>query len=283
MEKEDIQRVLSNILKHTPEVKLRAGKKYAHGRTEPGGLIAVAALRDSVRISFITSGKGNDIDVDAFLDWVNKSGILAETDSDGIRFKIREGLRNKEKREVFAEISYDGRNEDEIVADAVKAYRLLLEKVRGSFSPKSEAQSGANEKEEVGSVQLSMTLNFNNGENGEQYGVDYEAQIEDPDLASLLINLLSDPSEENLERAITVMFGNPEFDDVEELGQLYNDVNPRIQKIREKLGWHETTVEFLDLEVDGNSIDLDELTAERLTDDLRLEVLPSEGKCYLLI
>ena len=145
MNSNEIEEILDRILDHAPEVKRRAGKNYAHGRTDPGGLISVAALKDLVRVSFIISGQANEIDAEGFYDWVNKSGILAASTPEITGFEIRQGQKNKSKIEVCAEIPFEGRSVDEVVTDSVIAYKLLIDKLGDTFEMKGVAGTNSEE------------------------------------------------------------------------------------------------------------------------------------------
>lgn len=175
MDKEDIQQMLSRILDHTPEVKIRAGKQYAHGRTEPGALISVSALKDRTRVSFITEGRANDVSADEFLRWVNESGIMAIQVSGSIGYEIRKGVKNKNKIEIYADIPYEGRSEADIVAETVVAYNTLLEKLSGSF--KIKTSDNAPSDDEHGDF------------DGEKYPT-YHILIADTDSDSILANVV---------------------------------------------------------------------------------------------
>jgi flagellar basal body rod protein FlgB len=280
MDKAKINDVLKDVLAHTPEVSLRAGKPYAHGKTEPGGLIAVTALKDRIRVSFITSAKGNDVNSEDFLNWVNKSGILGITIYDEPVFTIKEGSINSSKREVCAEIFYSARSSDEIIADTLRAYNALMEKLSGTFTPKKSTSTPVTSGN---TVDLHMTLNFNDEDTGSQHEEDYAVRVDDPTTVQKLLNLLEDPSETNLENAVTAMFANPDYDGSEALGSLYSDLNPKLHSVRKELGWEETIVEFMDIEIDSNTVDLDEETTERLTDDLRLQLVNADNSSYLLL
>lgn len=141
MNQEAISQLLTNIVQQIPELKRQSGKTYAHARTDPGALLSVHAMRDRVRVSFITSGRGSDIDSKKFLEWANESKILSEDAVTGLCFAIREGAKNKEKREVYCDIIYENQSESEVITRTMLAYRTLLEKLNESFHVKSQNAS----------------------------------------------------------------------------------------------------------------------------------------------
>ena len=278
MDKENINRVLMKILDHTPEVKLRAGKQYAHGRTEPGGLISVAALKDRMRVSFITEGKGNDISANQFLEWVNKSGIMSAKPFEDKSFLLREGSKNTDKREVCAEITYEDRTEDEIVTDTVTAYNTLLENLSGSFEPKvmSTAELDAQPDEEtVGYKEIALTFLYSNGDTGEHYDEDssYLVKSQSQRLQESLDDWLARRDEESLKRFAIDLMGHPGFNGCEHYGVAFEELKEVFfWRGVDKLGWGDVMVQILGITVGGKDMELSDIEIEILGEDCKVRL-----------
>lgn len=278
MNKEEISRVLSKILDHTPEVKLRAGKQYAHGRTEPGGLISVAALKDRIRVSFITEGKANDVSTGRFLSWVNESGIMGAKAVGDVGFLLREGSINTDKREICAEIPYDMRSEEDIITDTVSAYNALLEKLSGSFEPKSMNSSRPMEQsEDKSEVPKVVTLDFrySNGDTGEDFEeAGYEIKVTSEVLQKSLVNWLNLRDEESLARFAIALIGNPSYNECAEYGAAFEELKEVFfWRGVNKLGWGDVMVEISDIAIDGETIDLTEMERATFDEDCKVQLV----------
>ena len=281
MDKENINRVLMKILDHTPEVKLRAGKQYAHGRTEPGGLISVAALKDRMRVSFITEGKGNDISANRFLEWVNDSGVMRTKAFNENSFLLSEGAKNTDKREVCAEITYETRTEDEIVTDTITAYSTLLGKLSGFFEPKvfSTAELNAQPDEEMAEYkEIALTFLYSNGDTGEQFdegeeGSAYIVTSQSSRLQESLNNWLARRDEESLKQFMIDLIGDPEFNGCDERGVAFNELKEVFfWRGVDKLGWGDVMVQVFGIVVDGDEIELSDLEMETLGEECKVQL-----------
>lgn len=279
MDKEDRNRILSNILDHTPEVKLRAGKNYAHGRTEPGGLISVAALKDRTRVSFITEGKTNDISADQFLGWVNDSGIMRAKAFDEEGFLLREGSKNNDKREICVEITYEGRSEDDILTDTVAAYNTLLEKLSGFFEPKvinAAELNGKADEEPVKSKEITLTFLYSNGDTGEDYEEEsgYVLKSQNQRLQEALNDWLVLRDDEHLKRFAIELMGNPSFNGCEHYGVAFEELKDIFfWRGVDKLGWGEVMIQIFDIAVDGEDLELTDIEMETLSEECKVQLV----------
>lgn len=279
MNQEDRNRLLLSILNHTPEVKLRAGKQYAHGRTEPGGLISVAALKDRIRVSFITEGKANDTPADRFLEWVNESGIMSTKAFGDTGFLLSEGAKNPDKREISAEITFEARSEDEIVRDSVAAYNALLEKLSGSFEPKAMGAAklnGQSDEEPTESREIAFTFLYSNGDTGEDYEEEswYILKSQNQKLQESLHDWLNLRDEETLKRFAIDLIGNPTFNGCEGYGVAFEELKDLFfWRGVDKLGWGDVMVQIFDISVDGKELDLSEIEMETLGEELKLQLV----------
>lgn len=278
MNKEDINRLLLNILDHTPEVKLRAGKQYAHGRTEPGGLISVAALKDRMRVSFITEGKGNDISANRFLEWVNDSGVMSAKASNEKGFLLREGSQNTDKREVCAEITYETRTQDEIVTDTVAAYNILLEKLSPSFVAKTTSTPSADiQSDEEGSQtrEVALTFQYSNGDTGEHYdeSAGYVVKTQSQKLQESLNQWLTDRDEESLKRFAIELIGNPDFNGCGSYGAAFEELmKVFFWRGVDKLGWHDVMVQIVNVAVNGEDLELTDMEEATLSEECKIQL-----------
>lgn len=289
MNKEDVNQVLLKILDHTPEVKLRAGKPYAHGRTEPGGLISVAALKDRMRVSFITEGGDSDITADQFLGWVNDSGIMSIKPFGDTGFLLREGAKNTDKREVCAEITYEARTEEDIVTDTVAAYNALLEKLSESFEPKATSTAKQNrqpDEEATEYQECALTFLYSNGDTGEDYEEDsgYVVKSRSQRLQQSLNDWLTLRDEESLKRFAIDLMGNPVFNGCEDYGVAFEELKDIFfWRGVDKLGWGDVMVQIFDIAIDGESLELSDIEEATLGEECKVQLVRSANPDMYMI
>lgn len=289
MDSKQIDQVLSQVLDKAPEVKLRSGKRYAHGRTEPGGLIAIAALKDRIRVSFITEGKGSDVSPERFLEWMNASGILGEKAFDETRFRLREGAKNPHKREVCAEVPYDSRTADDIVADTASAYETLLQKLSGFFEPKVNNPASLNDhtgKTHPEPKEIGFKFVYDNGETQESFEEDevYTLESDSADLQDALNHWLESRDEDSLKRFAIDLMGDPDENFCETYGAAFGKLlKVFLWRASDSLGWHEVTVTITEIAVDGENVELSEIEEAVLAEDCRVQLVrDAEPTMYMI-
>jgi hypothetical protein len=277
MDKEQIDQVLSRVLDNTPEVKLRSGRRYAHGRTEPGGLIAIAALKDRIRVSFITEGKGSDVSPERFLEWMNASGVLSEKAFGETGFILREGARNPHKREVCAEVLYDERTADEIVTSTVAAYHALLENLSGFFSPKVDDIPISNNHTDETQPQpkkVGLSFRYENGDTGETFEESsYTVDSDSTDLQGSLNDWLELRTDESLKRFALDLMGNPDFNGCEDYGAAFEELKKVFfWRGVDRLGWGDVMVQIFEISVNGELVELTEIELETMGYDCKVQL-----------
>jgi len=99
--------------------------------------------------------------------------------------------------------------------------------------------------------------------------------------ASVTHCISAEMSEDEWKSAFYELFDHPEYGETNKEGLLYQDAASWLTKIAfDKLGWHDVTVSFHGISVNGNEIILSQSDEDMISDYLRLQLSRDDYSMY---